>query len=192
MPKPPIPDDETAHLDASDVLRVQSVLGCIIYYTHEIETPLLPALTEIVSNQAKATEETLAATKRLLDFVATFPEAVIRYISSDMCLCIDSDTSFASIQNARIRVGGLFYLSAHPSKITKHHDPRLNVLIFVSVSNNENGPVVISRIRIRRNIHQRQGRSTNSHDATRTAPQSAKNGNSNQNRQLHSAQYCAQ
>ena len=54
-------------------------------------------------NQAKATEETLAATKKLLDFVATFPDACIRYIASNMCLWIDSDSSFASIHNARKR-----------------------------------------------------------------------------------------
>ena len=48
-----------------------------------------------------------------------------------MCLWIDSDTSFASIGNARSRVGGFFYLSSHPSKKPKHHDPPLNGPIFV-------------------------------------------------------------
>ena len=59
----PIPDDDTARLDASGVLRVQRVLGCIIYYTRAIETLLLPALTKIGSDQAKATKENLTATK---------------------------------------------------------------------------------------------------------------------------------
>ena len=48
-----------------------------------------------------------------------------------MCLWIDSDTSFASIRNARRRVGDLFYLSLHPSKKSKHHNPPLNGQIFV-------------------------------------------------------------
>ena len=74
----PIPDDKTACLDASDVLRVQRVVGCIFYYSRSIVSPLLPALTDIGSNQAKATEETRAATKKLLDFFATFPDAAIR------------------------------------------------------------------------------------------------------------------
>ena len=73
----PIPDDDTARLDSSGVLRVQRVLGCILYYTRAIDSPLLPALIEIGSDQAKATEETRAATKKILDFVATFPIAVI-------------------------------------------------------------------------------------------------------------------
>ena len=113
----PIPDDNTARLDASGVLRVQRVVGSIHYYSHTIDRTLLPALTEIGSDQAKATKETLAATKKLLDFVATFPNDVIRYVASDMCLWIDSDTSFASIRNDHSYVGGFFYLSSHPSNI---------------------------------------------------------------------------
>ena len=76
-------------------------------------------------------KETLAATKKLLDFIATFPDAVIWYVASDMCLWINSDTSFASIRNACSRVGRFFYLSPHPSNIPKHHDPPLNGPIFV-------------------------------------------------------------
>ena len=89
---------------------MQRIVGCILYYSHAIDSPLLPALTEIGSDQAKATEETLAVTKKLLDFFATFPNAVICYVASNMCLWIDSKTSFTSIRNARIRVGGFFYL----------------------------------------------------------------------------------
>ena len=41
----PIPDDNTARLNASGVLRVQHVIGCILYYARAIDSPLLPALT---------------------------------------------------------------------------------------------------------------------------------------------------
>ena len=51
----PIPDDNTARLDTYGVLRVQRVVGCILYYAREIYSPLLPELTEIGSDQAKAT-----------------------------------------------------------------------------------------------------------------------------------------
>ena len=127
----PIPDDDAARQNASGVLSVQRVVGSILYYDRALDINLLPALTDIGSNQAKATEETQAARKKLLYFVATFPDAVIRYVARNMCLWIDSDTSFASIRNARSRVGGFFYLSSHPSKIPKHHDPPLNGPIFV-------------------------------------------------------------
>ena len=69
--------------------------------------------------------------KKSLDSVATFPNAVIKYIASDMCLWIKSDTSFASIRNTRSHVGGFFYLSLQTSKIPKNHDPPPNGPIFV-------------------------------------------------------------
>ena len=62
----PIPDNNTARLDSSGVLRVQRVLGCILYYARAIDGPLLPTLTDIGSDQAKATKETLDATKNSL------------------------------------------------------------------------------------------------------------------------------
>ena len=49
----PIPDDYTARLDTSGVLRVQRVVGCILYYAQAINRPLLPALIEISSDQGE-------------------------------------------------------------------------------------------------------------------------------------------
>ena len=82
----PIPDDDTSRLDASSVLHVQRVVVCILHYARAIDIPLLPALIEIGSNQDKATEETRAATKKLLGLVATFPDADVWYVASEMCL----------------------------------------------------------------------------------------------------------
>ena len=59
----PIPDDDTARLDISGVLRMQHVVGIILYYSRAINSPLLPALTEIGSDQAKSTEEILDTKK---------------------------------------------------------------------------------------------------------------------------------
>ena len=82
----PIKTELAPHRYASCSFSAASVVGCILYYARAIDIPLLPALIEIGSDQAKATKETLAATKKLLDFVATLPNAVIRYVASDMCL----------------------------------------------------------------------------------------------------------
>ena len=39
------------------ILRVQRIVGSILYYARALDAPLLPALTEIVSNQEKATDK---------------------------------------------------------------------------------------------------------------------------------------
>jgi hypothetical protein len=41
-------------------------------------------LNDITTEQTKATEKTQAATNQLLDYLATHPDATIRYHASDM------------------------------------------------------------------------------------------------------------
>jgi hypothetical protein len=67
-------------------------------------------LNDIPTEQTKATEKTQAATNQLLDYLATHPDATIRYHASDMILHIHSDASYLSVSNAQRRLGGLFFL----------------------------------------------------------------------------------
>jgi hypothetical protein len=67
-------------------------------------------LNDIATEQTKATEKTQAATNQMLDYLATHPDATIRYHASNMILHIHSDASYLSISNARSRLGGLFFL----------------------------------------------------------------------------------
>jgi hypothetical protein len=67
-------------------------------------------LNDIATEQTKATEKTQAATNQMLDYLATHPDARIRYHSSDMVLHIHSDASYLSVSNAWSRLGGLFFL----------------------------------------------------------------------------------
>jgi hypothetical protein len=53
-------------------------------------------------------KKTQAATNQFLDFLATHPDATIRYHASDMILHIHSDASYLSVSSARSRLGGLF------------------------------------------------------------------------------------
>jgi hypothetical protein len=46
---------------------------------------------------------------QLLDYMATHPDATIRYRASDMILHIHSGSSYLSVFNARSRLGGLFF-----------------------------------------------------------------------------------
>ena len=38
----PIPDDESARLDEAGILRVQRIVGSILYYARALDAPLLP------------------------------------------------------------------------------------------------------------------------------------------------------
>jgi hypothetical protein len=48
-----------------------------------------------------------------MDYLATHPDAVIRFYASGMCLCIVSDAAYLVFPDARSRCAGLFFLSNH-------------------------------------------------------------------------------
>jgi hypothetical protein len=67
-------------------------------------------LNDIATEHNKAIEKTHAAANQMLDYLATHPDATIRYHASDMVLHIHSDASYLSVYNARSRLGSLFFL----------------------------------------------------------------------------------
>jgi hypothetical protein len=81
-----------------------------LYYARAVDPTVLMPLNDIATEQTKATEKTQAAMNQLLDYLATHPDATIRYHASDMILHIHSDASYLSVSNARSRLRGLFFL----------------------------------------------------------------------------------
>jgi hypothetical protein len=67
-------------------------------------------LNDIDTEQTKAMEKMQAATNQMLDYLATHPDATIRYHASGIVLHIHSDASYLSVSSAQSRLGGLFFL----------------------------------------------------------------------------------
>jgi hypothetical protein len=76
--------DETPPLSAQQCLTIQKVTGSVLYYARAVDLIVLMPLNDIATEQTKATEKTRAATNQLLDYLATHPDATIRYHPSDM------------------------------------------------------------------------------------------------------------
>jgi hypothetical protein len=102
--------DETPPLTAQQCLTIQKVTGSVLYYARAVDPTVLMPLNDIAAEQSKAMEKTQAATNQMLDYLATQPDATIRYHASVMILHIHSDASYLSVSNARSRLGGLFFL----------------------------------------------------------------------------------
>jgi hypothetical protein len=111
--------DETPPLTATQCLTIQKVTGSVLYYARAVDPTVLMPLNDIATEQTKATEKTQAATNQLLDYLATHPDATIRYHASDMILHIHSYASYLSVSNARSRLGGLFFLGNTPPEQDK-------------------------------------------------------------------------
>jgi hypothetical protein len=97
-------------LTLKQCLTIQKVAGSVLYYALAVDPTFLIPLNDIATEQTKATEKTQATTNQLLDYLATHPDAAIRYHTSDMILHIHSDASYLLVSNARSPLGGLFFL----------------------------------------------------------------------------------
>jgi hypothetical protein len=114
--------EDSPTLDAKSKTRIQEVIGVLLYYARAVDNTMLPALGSIATQQATPTQQTMNATIQLLNYAAANPDAVLRYVASDMVLHIESDASYLSESKARSRYAGYQYLSSRPSD-TPHTDP---------------------------------------------------------------------
>ena len=78
---------------------------------------MLVALSAIATEQQTPTQTTLDKVNQFLDYAASQETAIVTYAPSDMVLAIHSNVSYLSVNKARSRVGGHFFLSSdveHP------------------------------------------------------------------------------
>ena len=91
-PQLPEPEDDSPPLDAKGINEIQQVVGSSLHHGRAIDSTILPALNSISAEQSKATERTRQDAKKLLDYLATHPDAVIRHVKSDMILHVHTAT----------------------------------------------------------------------------------------------------
>ena len=72
------PLDDSENLSAKDINYVQQVCGTFLYYAIAIDNTILPALSDISSEQAKATKNAATKVSQLLNYMATNPQAQIQ------------------------------------------------------------------------------------------------------------------
>jgi hypothetical protein len=100
--------DETPLLSAKQYTDIQKITVSVLYYAREIDPTVLMTLNDISTKQTKATEKTQSAADHLLDYLATHPDATIRYHKSNTILHIHSVVPYLSVSHASSRLGGLF------------------------------------------------------------------------------------
>jgi hypothetical protein len=118
---------DTPPLTVKQCLNIQKVTGSVLYYARAVEPTFLMSLNGITTEQTKATEKNKVATNQLLDYLATHPDATIRYHASDMILHIHIVASYLSVSNARSRLGGLFFCGDKPPQEDTPNGSVLNV-----------------------------------------------------------------
>jgi hypothetical protein len=109
-----LPSDDSPPLDETGIKFIQQVVGSFLYYCRATDPTIPHALSELSSQQSRATENTMKRCHQFLDYMATHPDAKIRYYKSDMILNVHSDASYLSAADARSRAAGIFFLGSLP------------------------------------------------------------------------------
>ncbi len=111
----PLPSDDTHKLTNSEIKKVQKIVRSNLYYARAVNMTVLMALSTIASEQTKGTKRTLEKAYQVLDYLATHPNATVKFRASDMIMNIHSDTSYLSERNACSRACGHFFMGSLPT-----------------------------------------------------------------------------
>ncbi len=104
-------EDSSEPLSNERKLRIQEIVGSLLYYARAVDNKLLVALSAIAARQASATVATEQSVNLLLDYVATYPNDGIVFRASNMILCAHADAGFLNETNACSRAGAHIFLS---------------------------------------------------------------------------------
>ncbi len=135
----PLPSNDTCKLNDSKIKQVQKIVGSILYYAWIVDMTILMALSIIASEQTKGTECILEKAYQVLDYLATHPNATVKFCASDMVMNIRSDASYLSKPNARSRACGHFFMGSLPTdekpiKLNGAFHTLCLILLFVAAS----------------------------------------------------------
>ena len=95
---------------------IQKVLGSFLYHARATDMTILHALSAIASEQTKPPKRTVERVHQLLDYMATNPNAIVRFYASEMILNMNSDTSYLPAGQGRSRAGGCLFPREHTKR----------------------------------------------------------------------------
>ena len=88
--------------------------GTFLYYAISIDNTILPAISDISSEQSNATTNTAKKVAKILKYLASNPLVEIQYRESGIQLAINSDVSYLSVSQSRSRSSGVHFISKGP------------------------------------------------------------------------------
>jgi hypothetical protein len=104
-------------LDKQGICHVQQICRQFLYYSRACNPTIIVALNKLSSQQATPNKKSSLACNMLLDYLASHPQATIRYYAADMVLAVCSDAAYLVLPNARSRAAGHFFLTTLSSAV---------------------------------------------------------------------------
>jgi hypothetical protein len=106
----------TQPLTPKEIKRIQDIVGTLLYYARAVDPTLLAALSAIATCQSNSTWAVADVCHKLLNYIATHPNAGIRYKACGMVLSVHTDVSYLSKPGGKSIAAIHFYLSNHNDK----------------------------------------------------------------------------
>jgi hypothetical protein len=100
--------DDSPKAIPKQIKFLQKLVGKLLFYTLLVDPPIAVAVNRLASDQSQATEQTMAAATRLIQFCLHHPDATITYYASDMQVVCHSDSSYGSESHSRSRIAGVW------------------------------------------------------------------------------------
>ena len=98
-------DGNRPPLDADGILRVQSIVGALLFYGQAVDNKLIAELSKLGKQQAAATQATNDAIMQLLEYVATYPRDGINFRASEMIISAHSDAVYLNVTKSHSCAG---------------------------------------------------------------------------------------
>ena len=111
-PQAPPKEDLAEPLSAQQVSFVQQVVGVLLFYARAVDATLVYPVSKVATGLARPTQTLLSEVRRLLDYVATYPDASVTVHPSGMVLRGESDASWAAETGSRSRLAGVWFLGS--------------------------------------------------------------------------------
>ena len=110
----PITTDNSPPARQEEITHVQKVVSGILYYARSVDSTPVGTLNTLASKQAHTTEKKIKNINHMLDYLATNPNAKVRFFQSKMIFNVHSNASYLSEKYAKSRAAGHFFLGWEP------------------------------------------------------------------------------
>ena len=94
------PPPTVSEISDEDNTFIQRVVGTFLYYGQAVDPTVLHALSSIATSRTNGMKQCMDATIHLLNYLATHPNAILRYQASNMVLYVHSDASYMTESEA--------------------------------------------------------------------------------------------
>eukprot|EP00957_Ditylum_brightwellii_P188493 14349909-Ditylum_brightwellii.AAC.1 len=98
-------------------------MGTFLYYIRAIDCTILPTIHKISADQVKPTINTAKQSTMLMDYLAMYPNAVLRFFAGNVQLHVDSNAAYLVVDGAKSHIASYSYCASNPHALNYNKTP---------------------------------------------------------------------